>query len=42
MNEPNFQDGTDAIIGAAFEVANTLGAGFLEKSMRMPYSQSSV
>ena len=31
MNEPNFQDGTDAIIGAAFEVANTLGAGFVEK-----------
>lgn len=31
MNEPNFQDGTDAIIGAAFEVANALGAGFLEK-----------
>ena len=31
MDEPRFQDGTDAIIGAAFEVANTLGAGFLDK-----------
>ncbi|MFN7931805.1 MAG: GxxExxY protein [Bryobacteraceae bacterium] len=31
MNELRFQDGTDEIIGAAFEVANTLGAGFLEK-----------